>query len=404
MPEYVGKEIWSHENECLTLKLLAMTRLTSSLTFYCRNCKKDKQGLSPIEASIIINGQRTFINLPRKERPEDFKRMVTRRQQTDLKTYLDEVRSLFNRYQTELLQEGISITPQTLKETFKNGGVASYTIERLFTDFLTHTRKRVGHDLTQAAYQKYEYVRNLFYKHIDKKKEVSSITCSVIDSFYIYLQQHYNTATSASHMTRLKTIITYGINDGHLKVNPFKNVKVKHSKKRIEYLTEEELKAIHDLEIDNKSLADVRDAFLFQASTGLAYIDLLNLNPEDIKVTDDGTHYITKTRHKTDSEYTTVVLPMGVEVLKRHNYHLRVISNQKYNLFLKTIQALANIQGKTLTTHLARKTFCCLLLNKGVSINTVAKCAGHMDIKITRSYYATLQESTVIKEVCQAIS
>ena len=298
------------------------------------------------------------------------------------------------------MQQGLPITPQSLKDAFKNGGVASYTIERLFNDFLAQQRKRIDHDLTLPAYQKYEYVRNLFYKHIDKDKEVTAITCSVIDSFYISLQQHYNTATSASHMTRLKTIITYGMNDGLIKVNPFKNVKVKHSKKKIEYLTEEELQHINTLSIENKSLSDVRDAFILQASTGLAYIDLLNLTREDIKIAEDGTHYITKTRHKTNSEFTTVVLPMGVEVLKRHNYQLRIITNQKYNLFLKTLQTLAGIQT-TLTTHLARKTFCCLLLNKGVSINTVAKCAGHQDIKITRSYYATLQESTIIKEVSQ---
>ena len=380
---------------------LVMTRLTSSIAFYCRECKKDKKGYAPIEASIIISGQRTFINLPRKERPEEFKRQTTRRQQTDLKTYLEEVRTLFNHYQTELLQNNLPITPYTIKDAFRNGGVASYTIERLFNDFLTQQRRRIDHDLTYAAYQKYEYVRNLFYKHIDKKKEITAITPSVIDDFYITLQQRYNTATSASHMTRLKTIITYGINDGHLKINPFKNVKVKHGKKKIEYLTEEELQRIHDLEIENKSLSDVRDAFLFQASTGLAYIDLLNLKKEDIKIAEDGTYYITKNRHKTDSEYTTVILPMGVEVLQRHNYQLRVITNQKYNLFLKNIQALANI-NKTMTTHLARKTFCCLLLNRGVNINTVAKCAGHQDIKITRSYYATLQEATVIKEVKQA--
>lgn len=361
----------------------------------------DKKGLAPIEASIIINGQRLFCNLPRKERPEQFKKETETRKQTDIKSYLEEIRAQFNRYQTELLQQGQPITAQTLKEAFKNGGVASYTIERLFNDFLTQQQKRIDRDLTYAAYQKYEYVRNLFYSQIDKHREVSSITCSTIDDFYIYLQSRYNTATSASHMTRLKTVITYAINDGHLKINPYKNVKVKHSHKKIEYLTEEELQRINDLQIDNKSLEDVRDAFILQSATGLAYIDLLNLKREDIKVTEDGTHYITKQRHKTETEYTTVVLPMGIEVLKKHNYNLRIITNQKYNLFLKTIQALANID-KTMTTHLARKTFCCLLLNKGVSINTVAKCAGHADIKITRSYYATLQEATVIKEVKQA--
>lgn len=378
-----------------------MTRLTSSLSFYCRKGKMDKKGLAPIEASIIINGQRLFCNLPRKERPEQFKKETETRKQTDIKTYLEEIRAQFNRYQTELLQQGQPITAQTLKEAFKNGGVASYTIERLFNDFLTQQQKRIDRDLTYAAYQKYEYVRNLFYSQVDKHREVSSITCSTIDDFYIYLQSRYNTATSASHMTRLKTVITYAINDGHLKINPYKNIKVKHSHKKIEYLTEEELSRINDLQIDNKSLEDVRDAFILQSATGLAYIDLLNLKREDIKITEDGTHYITKQRHKTETEYTTVVLPMGVEVLKKHNYNLRIITNQKYNLFLKTIQGLANID-KTMTTHLARKTFCCLLLNKGVSINTVAKCAGHADIKITRSFYATLQEATVIKEVKQA--
>lgn len=378
-----------------------MTRITSSLSFYCRSSKQDRKGYAPIELSIILNGKRIFCSLPRKEQPDFFKKQLSSKRDNDIKDYLDQIRTQFNNYQTDLLRNNLPITPQMLKECLKNGGIPTYSIETLFEEYLALQRKRIGKNLTEPAYLKYEYVRNLFYKHIDKKKEVTAITCSVIDSFYIALQQKYNTATSASYMTRLKTIITYALNDGRLKINPFKNVKVKRYTKKIEFLTEAELNRIYTLDIPNKSLADIRDAFCFQASTGLAYIDLLNLQKEDIKVTDDGTHYITKQRHKTNTEFTTVILPMGVEILHRHNYNLHIITNQKYNLFLKTIQTLANID-KTLTTHIARKTFCCLLLNKGVSINTVAKCAGHQDIKITRSYYATLQESTVIKEVKQA--
>lgn len=376
-----------------------MTRITSSISFYCRSSKTDRNGYAPIELSIIINGKRTFVKLPRKEIPAHFKQQITSKRDNDIKQYLDQIRTQYNNYQTELLRNNLPITPQTLKECLKNGGIPTYTIETLFEEFLALQRKRIGKNLTEPAYNKYEYVRNIFYRHIDKKKEVTAITCSVIESFYIALQQKYNTATSASYMTRLKTIITYALNDGRLKINPFKNIKVKRYTKKIEFLTEEELQRINNLVIDNKSLADIRDAFIFQASSGLSYIDLLNLKPADIKIdpaTD--THYITKTRHKTNTEYTTVILPMGVEILKKHNYNLHIITCQKYNLLLKTIQVLADIP-KTLTTHIARKTFCCLLLNRGVNINTVAKCAGHSDIKITRSYYATLQESTVIKEV-----
>lgn len=376
-------------------------RTTFSVQFYCRSSKATKNGLAPIELSVIVNGKRVFIQLPRKEDPEAFRKAITSKRNNQIKDYVQAVRDQFNQIQLDMMRNDIPLSAEALRTYFRTGGVKPYTVNDLFNDFLTLNKKRVGKDLTLAAYQKYEYIRNLFYSQVSPDTEVKHITCSMIDSFYIYLQSRYNTATSASHMTRLKTVITYAINDGRLQINPFKNVKIKHQKKKIEYLTEEELNKIYTLEIDNKSLDEIRDAFILQASTGLAYIDLYNLTKDDIKIDENGNHYITKSRHKTNSEYTTVILPQGVQVLKKHNYQLHIISNQKYNQFLKVIQGLAGIETR-LTTHLARKTFCCTLLNRGVSINTVAKCAGHQDIKITRSYYATLRESTVIKEVTEA--
>ena len=378
-----------------------MARITSSISFYCRKSKEDKKGLAPIEVSIIIGGKRVFCNLPRKEYPEAFSKATASKRSNDIKEYLEEIRTKFNSYQTDLLRNNIPITPTTIKDCFKNGGIKSYTIADMFDDFLATQAKRT--DLSLGAYKRYEYVRNLFYTQFDKTQEIETITCSAIDRFYIYLQSRYNTATSASHMTRLKTIITYAINDGRLKINPFKNIKVKHSHKKIEYLTEEELQRIINTKIDNRSLEDVRDAFILQASSGLAYVDLYNLRKEDIKIDDNGNHYITKNRQKTGTEYTTVILKEGVDVLHKHNYNIHILSNQKYNAYLKAIADLAGID-KNLTTHIARKTFCCRLLNRGVSINTVAKCAGHSDIKITRSYYATLQENTVISEVTSAFA
>ena len=371
---------------------------TYNINFYCRNSKVTKKGLAPIEISILINSKRCFIQLPRKEYPDVFKKSVESKRNNPVKEYIDEVRSQFNKVQLDMMRNGIVLTADNLKDYFKTGGVKPYTVEDLFNDFLSLNKKRVGIDLTEGAYKRYEYVRNLFLKQVSPTLEVANITCSMIDEFYIYLQSRYNTATSASHITRLKTVITYAINDGRLQINPFKNVKVKHYKKKIEYLTEEELDKIYNLHIENKSLCNVRDAFIVQAYTGLAYIDLYNLHREDIKTDADGNYYITKSRQKTGTEFTTVVLNRGVEILKKHDFQLKVLTNQKYNDYLKQIAVYAGID-KTLTTHIARKSFCCMLLNRGVSINTVAKCAGHSDIKITKSYYATLQESTVIKEV-----
>lgn len=375
-------------------------KATCSVSFYCRHSKINRQGLAPIELSIVVNGKRLFINLPRKEYPDVFDKSINSKRNNPVKEYIDEIRSKFNSIQLDLLRNNITLTADTLRQYFRTGGVKQYTIEDLFNDFLTLNKKRIGKDLTQGAYQKYEYVRNLFFSQVNPQTEVRNITCSMVDSFYIFLQSKYNIATSASHMTRLKTVITFAIDDGKLSINPFKNVKVKHYQKKIEYLTEDELNKIYNTPIENKSLADVRDAFVLQANCGLAYVDLYYLQKDDIKIDENGNHYITKNRHKTNSEYTTVILKQGVEILKKHNYNIHILSNQKYNSYLKTIAVICGI-NKNLTTHLARKTFCCTLLNRGVQINTVAKCAGHKDIKITRSYYATLRESTVIKEITE---
>lgn len=373
-------------------------RNTYNINVYCRSSKADKNGLAPFEVSIIINGKRCFIQLPRKDRPDAFKKAVESKRGNDIKDYISEIRTQFNSIQLDMLKNHIALTADSLREYYRNGGFKPYTVEDLFTEFLAINKKRIGTDLTQAAYQKYEYVRDLFYTQVSPTTEVCNITCSMIENFYIYLQSRYNIATSASHITRLKTVITFAMNDGHLQINPFKNIKVKHHHKKIEFLTEEELDKLYTTQIDNKSLANVRDAFILQSYCGLAYCDLNNLQNSDIKVDGEGNHYITKQRQKTGTEFTTVILPRGVEILKKHDYHLRILTNQKYNEYLKQVAVLCGI-NKHLTTHIARKTFCCMLLNRGVSINTVAKCAGHSDIKITKSYYATLQESTVIKEV-----
>ena len=44
-----------------------MSRSTANVSFYCRESKKNKDGLAPIEMVIILNTRRCFIQLPRKD-------------------------------------------------------------------------------------------------------------------------------------------------------------------------------------------------------------------------------------------------------------------------------------------------------------------------------------------------
>ena len=373
-------------------------RNTYSITFYCRSSKSTKTGLAPIEISILINGKRCFIQLPRKEYPEVFKKSIESKRNNPVKEYVDEVRNQFNQIQLDMMKNGVPLTSENLKGYFRTGGVKQFTIEDAFNEYTEILRKRVGVNLTYPAFKKYKDAFSCFYKYVDKTKELTTITPATIEKFLVEINQVYQASTVNGIMTKLKTVIQYQRDNNRIQINPFINVKYSKGKKDIIYLTEAEIDELYTLKIENKSLSDVRDAFILQASTGLAYCDIAALTKDDIKIDEDGTHYIIKNRRKTGTQFTTIVLDKGVEILKKHNYELHIITNQKYNLFLKTIQALTGIETK-LTTHLARKTFGTLLINKGVRLETVSKALGHSNTKITQSTYAKLLNNTVVNEL-----
>ncbi len=50
-----------------------MSRSTANVSFYCRESKKNRDGLAPVELVIILNTRRCFIQLPRKEYPYQFR-------------------------------------------------------------------------------------------------------------------------------------------------------------------------------------------------------------------------------------------------------------------------------------------------------------------------------------------
>lgn len=374
-------------------------RQTFNYAFYCRASKADRKGMSPIEVSIIVNGKRTFLQLPYRCKAEDFNR---KRRPKEIQEYLDTMQGVISGIVTDMARNAVPLTAANLKEYLKNGGFKTYTVNDLFKAHLALLKQRVGIDLTEAAYVKYERSRNLFEGFYGGDKEVGTITPVVAETYYLYLQKKYKTATASSYMAKFHTVIRFALDNGYLKVNPFQNIRVRHPKPEVAYLTDDEVRRIITTPIDNESLSNVRDAFVLQLSTGMAYADIASLKKEDIKVTEDGIYYINKPRVKTGVEYTTVILPEGVEVLRRHNWEMRVISNQKSNAYLKVLQDLCGIRTN-LTTHLARHTFAQRLLSSGVRIETVSASLGHSTIRTTQKYYCKIRQSDVIREVMTAM-
>ena len=82
------------------------------------------------------------------------------------------------------------------------------------------------------------------------------------------------------------------------------------------------------------------------------------------------------------------------EIWEKYDYKLPVLSNQKYNGYLKEIADLCGI-NKKLHSHLARHTFATILLNNGMDILSVSKILGHSNSRITEKVYAKMMPKTL---------
>lgn len=107
-------------------------------------------------------------------------------------------------------------------------------------------------------------------------------------------------------------------------------------------------------------------------------------------------------RKKTDVQFVIPLLPVAKEILIKYNYELPIISNQKYNAYLKVLGDVAGM-NRNLHSHLGRHTFACLLLNSGVDMKTISRSLGHTSIKTTERIYAQMSNDTVIKNIRKAL-
>lgn len=164
------------------------------------------------------------------------------------------------------------------------------------------------------------------------------------------------------------------------------------SKKPV-FLNEKEIQQIIDYTPTVDKVKKVKDLFLFQCFTGLAYVDMSKFDKSYIE-TVHGYKVINSNRQKTDQEFITLLLPQAEAILDKYDYTLPKISNQKYNDYIKLLAAGAGID-KRLTSHAARHTFATYLLNKGIPIETVAKAMGHSNIRMTQHYAKLLGKKVV---------
>lgn len=372
-----------------------------TITFVCRSSKVSKKdGLTPLELYVIIDGKRRFVSLKRRINHKLFnpKKQIVRGD-TETNKYIEAVRMKCYSLETEILKRGLLLTVDTFVYAFRYGiRQNSISVYGLFDKFMDKQleKKEVGL-ITQAIYVKYRCTIRYCKEAMQNDKMLSDLTTSDMEDIYKYMLRKMSNNSAICYMRKLKTILIYAIREGYISTNP---ITFKFHKDKVEKdpLTLEEVRRIRTVKLGSKRIENIRDLFILQCYTGLAFKDMSCLSEKDIRIDKDGKEWIVKERIKTGITALIPILPVVKEILVKYNYHLPTLTNQKYNSYLKEIQDVCGIK-KTLHSHLARHTCGTLLLNAGVDMLTVSKVLGHSSTKTTEAVYAKLLPETIMRRV-----
>ena len=361
-----------------------------------RPSKVKKDGTCTLEAVVSVNGQRQTIFLERSVHPKQWNQKKQRSKQQEINDYLDSVITRFYNIETTLIRDN-NLSLYTLIDMYRNGDRRNATLWDICNLFLGEYEKKVKvGEIVKPTLIKYQTILGYVARYLKSINRsdilITDVNQSFCEGLKVYMLGHLTNNTTFKYIKMFKKVLNFAVDSGYLIRNPCM-VKMKREKLEYHPLTIEQINAIRSKAIQNDRLSKVRDLFVFQCYTGMAYIDMATLSRNDIK--DDK---IIKYRQKTNVKSIIPLFDVTKEILQRYDYTLPVLSNQKYNSYLKELGDVCNIP-QSLHSHLARHTMATIMLNNGISLPSIAKTLGHSNTRITEDIYAEMLDKTVVEEV-----
>ncbi len=371
--------------------------------FYLRSNYVNKEGKTPVMMRIYLNSERlslgsTGITIVQSQWDREKERMKGRKTEAlNINLQLDNIQSglqsIFHKLE---LSDELSL--ERIKSEYLGKQQNLDSVIQLFDKYNEGIAAQVGISLSAATLQKYNVCRRHFSEFLKKKLQrsdlkFSELTCLVIRDFDLYLRtaagQNANTATKT--MKTFKSITIFGKKIGVLMHDPFLNYRFHVQTVDRGFLTDEEILQIANKALGIERLELVRDFFIFSCFTGLAYIDVANLRPENI-VTMNDKQWIMIKRQKTKVETNVLLLDIPKSIIAKYNHKtyrdgklFPILSNQKTNSYLKEIADICGIK-KNLTFHMARHSYAVIQISLGTDIYTVSKMLTHKNVSTTQIY------------------
>jgi integrase len=252
---------------------------------------------------------------------------------------------------------------------------------------------------------------------IGKQIDFKDIDLKFYEGFTQYLQdEKLAVNTIGKKIQTLKIFLNSAKDEGLNKYDSYKSSKFKALTEEAETiaLDEEELTKLYEKDFsDRPSLERVRDLFLVGCWTGCRFSDITQITPENISG-----GFIHIKQHKTGAKVVIPLHPVVTAILNKYDGQLpEPISNQKFNLALKEIAEIAEINDSVhkaitkggnrvskaykkyelVTTHTARRSFATNLYKSGFPSLSIMAITGHKTEEAFLKYIKVTSEEHAIK-------
>ena len=381
------------------------------LLFYLKKPRNYVKGEAPIYLRITVDGIPKELSVkrscdPARWNPHAGRASGTKEDVKALNTYLDTYQARVFEAKRKLVEGNEMVAASAIKDLLMGVDQRNKMLIKIFEDYNADVNKLIGIDYSKSTWTKYDRTKRFTQEFIRWKYKTGDIHVRQLNyEFVTQCELYYKTIRKCSHNTTLKyisilkMIVLFCMANKWLDHDPFALFEMIKEDVDPVFLTKEEIQLIAHKEIRNERLSRVRDVYLFCCFTGLAYADIEKLKRTEISVGIDDQLWIFTDRLKTKIKSRIPLLPVTLDIIKRYeedpacinaNKVLPVLSNQKYNCYLKEIADICYIT-KTLTTHTARHTFgTTVTLSNGVPIESVSKMLGHKKISTTQHYARVL--------------
>jgi len=390
-----------------------MLEKSFSLLFYLKKPKNYLKGAMPIYLRITVDGIPKEISTGRQCDPDRWNANAgrcngTKEDAKSLNAFLDVLQTKVYEVRRKLLEKNEIITSERLKSTLKGTDGTARMLMKIFQQHNDEVKSLVGKDFAAGTLERYktsyDHTKSFMeWKHGVSDMDIKKLDYEFISQYELWLKtvRNCNHNSAIKYISNFRKIVNRCIRNGWLDRDPFVGFKMTKKEVVPEFLTEDEINKIATKKFASERLTQIRDVFLFCCYTGLAFADVEKLKLSEIGIGIDGSKWIFTNRQKTDTLSRIPLLPIAIDILEKYkdcpaiansNKVLPVLSNQKYNEYLKEIATVCSV-NKKMTSHTARHTFATTItLSNGVPMESVSKMLGHKNIKTTQHYAKVLDK------------